>query len=66
MVQKAAKKVREPVPAPSSAPSPAKQNDQSVQKEVKKLSKHIGLIEGEVNEITKRYEQLKKEKEAKE
>jgi hypothetical protein len=30
---------------------------------VKKLSKHIGLIEGEVSEITKRYEELKASKE---
>lgn len=30
-----------------------------MKKEVKKLSKHIGLIEGEVSEITKRYEELK-------
>ena len=33
-----------------------------VTKEVKKLSKHIGLIEGEVSEITKRYEELKIQK----
>lgn len=33
-----------------------------VTKEVKKLSKHIGLIEGEVSEITKRYEELKSQK----
>lgn len=34
-----------------------------MKKEVKKLSKHIGLIEGEVSEITKRYEELKATKE---
>ena len=39
----------------------AKKSD--VSQEVKKLSKHIGMIEGEVSEITKRYEELKKNKE---
>jgi uncharacterized membrane protein YfhO len=40
---------------PSAQPS-------EVKNEVRKLSKHIGLIEGEVSEITKRYNELKESK----
>lgn len=41
----------------------SKSTSDDVSTEVKKLSKHIGLIEGEVSEITKRYEELKQSKE---
>jgi peptidoglycan hydrolase CwlO-like protein len=35
-------------------------DDTTPTKEIQKLNKHIGQIEGKVSEITKKYEELKK------
>ena len=54
--------VKKSVKRAAKKPVKAKTLKPDVTKEVKKLSKHIGLIEGEVSEITKRYEELKSQK----